>query len=133
MKAYVLLNLTLCAAIISAQDCFAQANTLAITEISANQLSEDQKVAHLIQVVSKMEGAMFIRNGSEHSCRQAAEHLESKWEKHRNNVKTAQGFIEELASRSGLTGEPYKIRFADGSIKTTNEVLLLELKQLEQK
>lgn len=132
MKSYVLLSFTLCAGMASAQSAQAQSTSVATTEIIADKLTEDQKVERLIQLVAKMEGATFIRNGSEHTCRQAAEHLESKWEKHRDSIKTAKGFVEELASRSGLSGQPYKIRFADGTTKTTNEVLTTELNQLEQ-
>ncbi|MCX2738649.1 DUF5329 family protein [Pontibacter anaerobius] len=132
MKACVLLGFTLCTGMASIGNASAQSSSIATSEISNPRLSESQKVERLIQFVSKMEGATFIRNGSEHTCRQAAEHLESKWEKHQDDVKTAKGFVEELASRSGLTGEPYTIRFADGTVKTTNEVLLSELKQLEQ-
>ncbi|WP_299755232.1 DUF5329 family protein [uncultured Pontibacter sp.] len=132
MKACVLLSFTLCAGLTSAQDISAQGSYVATSNISAEKFTEDQKVERLIQFIAKMDGATFIRNGSEHTCRQAAEHLESKWEKHRDSIKTAKGFVEELASRSGLSGKPYQIRFADGTVKTTNEVLLTELKQLEQ-
>lgn len=103
------------------------------TATAPTAYTEEQKVSHLIQFVSKMKGATFIRNGSEHTCREAAEHLESKWEKHKDDVKTAEGFIEELASSSGLTGEPYRIRFADGTTKTTNEVLTQELRRLQER
>ncbi|TPE45157.1 DUF5329 family protein [Pontibacter mangrovi] len=132
MKAYVLMGFTLCAGLVSAEGAMAQANAVANTTMSTPKLSEEQKVERLIQLVAKMDGATFIRNGSDHTCREAAEHLESKWEKHRDEVKTAQGFIKELASHSGLTGEPYQIRFADGTVKTTQEVLLAELQELEQ-
>ncbi len=128
----MLLGFILCVGIASPQIASAQSDTAATTENSTLKLTEAQKVEHLIQRIAKMEGATFIRNGSEHTCRQAAEHLESKWEKHRDSIKTAKGFVEELASRSGLTGQDYLIRFADGTTKTTNEVLLAELNQLEQ-
>jgi hypothetical protein len=131
-KAYVLLGFILCLGVGSPHTASAQAATAATSESSAPKLTEDEKVEYLIQRIAKMEGATFIRNGSEHTCRQAAEHLESKWEKHRDSIKTAEGFVEELASRSGLSGKDYLIRFTDGTTKTTNEVLLAELKQLEQ-
>ncbi len=128
----MLLGFTICTGLATADTAYAQSATAAATEISAPKLSEDKKVERLIQFIAKMDGATFIRNGSEHTCREAAEHLESKWEKHRESIKTAQGFVEELASRSGLSGKDYLIRFADGTTKTTNEVLTTELNQLEQ-
>lgn len=127
----MLLSLALCFGIVAAQSAVAQTAAETSTKISTTKLTENEKVEHLIQYVAKMQGATFIRNGSEHTCREAAEHLESKWEKHRESIKTAKGFIEELASRSGLSGKDYLIRFADGTTKTTNEVLMGELKKLE--
>ncbi|ARS37587.1 DUF5329 family protein [Pontibacter actiniarum] len=131
---YAVLPVILAVGIVSAQDVKAQITTdTSAATATAAPYTEEQKVNHLIQVISKMEGATFIRNGSEHTCAEAAEHLESKWEKHKDDVQTAQGFVEKLASRSGLTGEPYRIRFADGTEKTTNEVLMSELQQVEQR
>lgn len=102
------------------------------TDAAIAGLTESQKVERLIQFVRGMKGATFIRNGSEHTCKEAADHLQSKWEKHKNQVKSAENFIEEIASRSGMTGQDYLIRFADGTEVTTNEVLTKELKRLEQ-
>ncbi|RIJ36916.1 DUF5329 family protein [Pontibacter oryzae] len=127
----LLLSFALCAGAATFTDAKAQMLNKSAVERASEKYTEEQKVNYLIQYIAKMENATFIRNGSEHTCKQAAEHLESKWEKHKDDVKTANGFVEELASRSGLTGEPYKIRFADGTTKTTNQVLLKALQQLQ--
>lgn len=102
-----------------------------VTSVSATGLTEAQKIERLIQFVRGMKDATFIRNGSEHSCREAAEHLQSKWQKHKDKIGSARDFIDELASKSGLSGQPYKIRFKDGSVLTTYEVLTRELQRLE--
>ncbi|WP_439881479.1 DUF5329 family protein [Pontibacter sp. MBLB2868] len=107
-------------------------NSLTKISITVAGLTESQKVDRLIQYIRGMKGAVFIRNGSEHTCKEAADHLQSKWEKHKGQIKTAEEFIEELASRSGLSGQDYMIRFEDGSETTTNAVLTKELKRLEQ-
>jgi hypothetical protein len=101
--------------------------------MTSTGLTESQKVERLIQYIRSLKNATFIRNGSEHTCSEAAKHLQSKWEKHKDDIKSAKGFIEEIASRSGLSGQDYKVRFADGTVLTTNEVLLKELKRLEGK
>ncbi|MFD2513327.1 DUF5329 family protein [Pontibacter locisalis] len=98
---------------------------------TASELTESQKVERLIEFIRSMKGATFIRNGSEHSCQEAAKHLKLKWEKHKGHISSAEEFIEDLASRSGLTGQDYLVRFADGTEKTTNEVLTKELRRLE--
>ncbi len=50
---------------------------------------EKEKIQHLINSVEKMEGASFIRNGSEHSGTEAANHLRMKLEKAGDRIKTA--------------------------------------------
>lgn len=93
-------------------------------------LSEGQKVGRLLQYIRTLEGATFIRNNSEYAPEKAASHLESKWQKHGEKVKTAEGFILKLASESS-SGTPYSIRFADGKTITTREALLRELRRLD--
>lgn len=92
-------------------------------------LSEDQKVQKLIEYIRSLEGATFIRNESEFAPEKAAEHLYSKWKKHASKIKTAEGFVTELASQSS-SGTPYSIRFADGTTSTTRDVLLRRLSTL---
>ncbi len=95
-------------------------------------LSESQKVQQLINCVRNMKEATFIRNGSSYTCQQAADHLQAKWEKHQQEVKTATNFIDALASKSGMSGKPYQIRFADGRTVNCSEVLHQELAKMKQ-
>ena len=97
--------------------------------ITSEAMSEDQKVQQLIEYIRTLEGATFIRNESEYAPEKAAEHLYSKWKKHASKIKTAEGFVTELASQSS-SGTPYSIRFADGTTSTTRDVLLRRLSTL---
>ncbi|MBF9253424.1 DUF5329 family protein [Pontibacter sp. 172403-2] len=99
---------------------------------SIAELTEPQKVERLIEWVRHLDGATFIRNGEEYNCQQAADHLQSKWEKHKDEVKTAEEFIDGLASKSGMTGEDYLIRFPDGKTVTCGEALHQQLQRIEQ-
>ncbi|MHC2993113.1 hypothetical protein OB13_16580 [Pontibacter sp. HJ8] len=92
-------------------------------------LSEETKVDLLITYLRTLEGATFIRNNSEYKPEQAASHLQSKWQKHAAQVKTAENFILKLASESS-SGTPYTIRFSDGKLLPTREVLLGELQRI---
>jgi hypothetical protein len=76
--------------------------------------SESEKIEQLIASVQNLQGAVFIRNGSEYGGAQAASHLRMKWKKAGNRVKTAEDFIEVCASGSYMSGKKYQIRFADG-------------------
>jgi hypothetical protein len=93
-------------------------------------LTEDQKVHMLLTYIRSLEGATFIRDNTEYNTDKAAGHLESKWNKHGKKIKTAEGFVNKLASESS-SGKPYQIRFADGKTVTTQEVLQRELHHIE--
>ena len=77
--------------------------------------SETAKIQYLIASVEALEGAKFIRNGSEYDARAAADHLRLKLKVAGKKVKTAEDFIKFCASKSSITGEPYLMRFADGT------------------
>jgi len=64
--------------------------------------------------VETLQGAVFIRNGSEYDSAKAADHLRRKLGYAGKKVQTAEQFIQYLATGSSMTGKPYKIRFADG-------------------
>jgi uncharacterized protein YacL (UPF0231 family) len=124
--------MALLAAPLAVQEAAATTAAAAIYSGSDTSLTEAQKVERLLQYIRTLEGATFIRNGMEHTCQEAADHLQAKWEKHMSKISTAEEFVLNLASASGLSGEEYKIRFQDGTTVTTKEVLLEELKRLEQ-
>jgi hypothetical protein len=81
--------------------------------------------------VEQLEGAQFYRNGSWHDAKAAADHLRMKLSKAGKRVKTAQDFIDKIASASSMTGEAYKIKYADGKIVTTKEYFTGKLKEIE--
>jgi hypothetical protein len=78
-------------------------------------LSEAAKIEALIQALSALEGAVFIRNGKEHTVEEAVEHMRGKWKWKRKEIETAEDFIRVAATRSSTTGTPYEIVLADGT------------------
>jgi hypothetical protein len=89
--------------------------SLAAVRVCAQDLSEAAKIQFLITSVEALEGAKFIRNGTAHDARAASGHLRLKLKAAGNKVKTAEDFVKYCASGSSITGEPYLIRFADGT------------------
>jgi hypothetical protein len=81
----------------------------------AQDFSETAKIQYLIASVEALEGGKFIRNGREYNARAASDHLRLKLKVAGNKVKTAEDFIKFCASKSSITGEPYLMRFADGT------------------
>ena len=93
-------------------------------------LTEQEKIDHLINYVRTLQGSTFIRNGEEFDPGKAADHLQSKYDKHKKQVKTAHDFVDKLASFS-KTKEPYQIRLSGGETVPCGELLNKELKRIE--
>jgi hypothetical protein len=49
-----------------------------------------------------------------------------------NKVKTAKDFIDQIASKSSMSGEAYKMKFKNGSILNTRDILYVELRKIER-
>ncbi len=91
---------------------------------------EAAKIDALIDAVETLEGAKFIRNGQEYNARAAADHLRLKLRTAGDRVKTADDFIRLCGSQSSLSGEKYRIRFADGTTVNAEVFFRKKLKAL---
>ena len=100
---------------------------LAIGPARAEETQEAAKIQRLILAVETLKGAKFLRNGSEYDARAAADHLRLKLKAAGQAVKTADDFIRLCGARSSLTGEAYRIRFADGTVMATEVFLRKQL------
>ena len=94
-------------------------------------LTESEKIERLLDLVAGMEGATFIRNGTEHTAKEAADHLRSKWKAAGSRIQTARDFVEQIATKSSMSGKPYEIRGADGTVVPAGEFFATQLAQLE--
>jgi hypothetical protein len=74
----------------------------------------------------------FYRNGSWNTARKAQAHLRDKYKYllARDQIETAEQFIERAASRSSLSGQDYMVRCGGGSAVTTQRWLSDELARL---
>lgn len=103
--------------------------TMADAAVAPAPLTEPQKIDRLLAYVGSLKGAVFVRNGQEHTPAEAAEHMKLKRQKAGDRVKTAEDFIKYCASYSTLTGEAYLVRFPDGRTRTAEDVLREQLAQ----
>lgn len=91
---------------------------------------EERKVEFLISSVEQLD-ATFIRNNTEYPARKAASHLRTKFKYAKSqidrNTFTAELFIEEIASKSSISGEEYLIRFPNGQVVTARNWLYNQL------
>ncbi len=99
---------------------------------SARDQQETDRIEYLISSVETLQGAAFIRNGTEHDARSAAEHLRLKLRRAGERVKTAEDFIKYCGSKSSLSGKPYKIRFRDGTLMETEAFFRDKLKTFKE-
>ena len=67
----------------------------------------------------------FFRNGSWCDARRAAAHLRDKYEMlaSGDRIHTAEDFIEDVATRSSLSGQPYQVRCGGDKAIATNQWL----------
>src|SRR3954471_366232 len=72
-------------------------------------------VDYLIAQVEKAEDLKFIRNGDEHTGKEAAEHMRRKYNHFKKEIKTPEDFITKCATKSELSEKPYMIKKPDGT------------------
>jgi hypothetical protein len=95
--------------------------------------SERARIERLLDAVAKRPDIKFIRNGKDYSAAQAADFLRGKFNWNVEKVRTVQDFIEQIGSRSNLSGEPYRVRLADGRVLACADFLRQELRVLDKR
>ena len=98
----------------------------------ARDAKQDARIEHLISTVEAFKGAVFIRNGTEYDTKEAGSHLRMKLGKAGDKVKTAEDFIDGLASKSSTSGKPYQIRKADGTVVDARPYFYTRLKEYDK-
>ena len=104
---------------------------LLVTEATASHMSDSQKIRALLMAIER-SNLVFIRNGVEHSAREAREHLERKLSRAGSRIGTAEQFIQHIASRSSVTGTPYYVKYPDGSTIEVSVWLRRKLKEIDR-
>ncbi|MDR3203425.1 MAG: DUF5329 domain-containing protein [Deltaproteobacteria bacterium] len=72
----------------------------------------------LIKSIDSQKDLIFIRNGKEYNSAQAAAHLKRKLSQAGAKIQTVENFIELLASKSSVSGQPYYIKRPNQSQQT---------------
>jgi len=70
-------------------------------------------------------GCEFYRNGSWHDSKAAEMHLREKYAmlEASDRIRSSEDFIEQVATKSSLSGQAYQIRCSGGEALTTNQWL----------
>lgn len=75
----------------------------------------DQEIHYLLAAIGD-SGCAFTRNGKRHTADEAEAHLAMKYDRAGSRIKTAEAFIDRLASESSWTGKPYLIQCGEESV-----------------
>lgn len=97
----------------------------------AAAMNESEKIEALL-ISIECSDLIFIRNGIEYSSREARKHLGIKLSKAGMGIRTARQFIDHIATRSTWTGQPYLVKFPDGSVMKTADWLRRRLAEMEK-
>ncbi len=89
---------------------------------------EDYATTETVELLRRVEvsGSTFIRNGSKHEAKEAADHLRSKVKRAGKRMTTEQ-FIQKIASKSSSSGDPYHIVTPDGKQVKSEDWFLEQL------
>ncbi|MEP7063423.1 MAG: DUF5329 family protein [Betaproteobacteria bacterium] len=107
------------------------AQLTAVASVHAAPMTERQKIDALLDDVESRNDLKFIRLGSVHSGGEAAQMLRIKLRFAGSRVKTANEFIEYIASATA-SGHPYLVVYPDGRQVSSAIFLRAELKRLTQ-
>jgi len=87
---------------------------------------DEQAIQHLIAYVSGSD-LRFVRNASEYTPPEAAAHMDKKYRHFRDDIETADDFIELCATKSLLSGKPYLVIDRQGQQRLSSDWLRAEL------
>jgi len=94
--------------------------------------AEAARIERLLAYVEAQKQARFIRNGTAYSSADAVRFLRAKYAKIGEHVTTAAQFIEQVATRSSTSGQPYLIRLPDGRTISSAQFLSAELERIDR-
>lgn len=102
----------------------------------ADWSKEKVRINYLIYEIEQLDG-VFIRNGKEYCPEQASAHIRMKlknamisWFAPEKDRWTAELFIEKIASKSSISGQPYQIKFQTGQTVDAGDWLRERLKDI---
>jgi hypothetical protein len=84
------------------------------------------EIDHLLNFVSHTK-CKYIRNGTEHTGKEAKEHINKKYHYYKEKIKTTEDFIKYSATKSELSGKRYRVSCPNQKLQYSNIWLLNEL------
>lgn len=103
----------------------------AVVASAAPTVKAQREIDGLIAALGD-SGCEFERNGSWHDAKTARAHLQKKYDylRKRGMADTAESFIERGASKSSMSGKPYRVRCPGKAVDTAAHWFEQRLKTL---
>ena len=97
-----------------------------MTSCSAYALNMQDEINHLFSYIEKTK-CLYERNGNSHTGVDAVKHIKKKHDHYKDEIKSAEKFIELSATKSMLSGKYYMINCKGKKEVKSRDWLLNEL------
>lgn len=97
-----------------------------ILATTAGAATMQQEIDHLLEFVEHTQ-CQYERNGQLYSGKEAVEHMKTKYHYFKDDINSAEKFIELSATRSTMSGKFYFVRCPDQPTVKSQDWLLSEL------
>lgn len=99
---------------------------LSIYLFSLNCYANIKEINHLLEFVSLTE-CVYERNGERHTGKEAAKHIQKKYDYYQDDIKSTEDFIDLAATKSSVSGKPYRVICPDKQAISSKIWLTTEL------
>ena len=105
--------------------------SLALADMKADDENLAAAIHYLVAFVESSE-CTFIRNDKPHTAKEAAAHMQKKYDHFKDEIKTPEDFIRLSASKSLISGKPYMVKAKTGQLLKSEAWLLEALEAYRQ-
>ncbi len=81
---------------------------LVVSQRAEGEEGVNREIDHLLQYI-EISGCTFIRNGKAYDAAEARVHIKKKYDYFMDRIKTSGDFIKYAATKSSMSGKPYKV------------------------
>jgi len=92
---------------------------LILSFYSSSFAGTTEEIVSLLHFIEQSE-CIFIRNGKQYDALEARQHIEKKYTFYKEQISTAEEFIQYSAAGSSLTGQPYSVICNGMGMKSTD-------------
>jgi hypothetical protein len=82
---------------------------LVVSHRAESEEGVNREINHLLQYIENA-GCTFIRNHKAYDGAEARAHIQKKYDYFKARIKTTEDFITYAATKSTMSGKPYKVR-----------------------